>query len=343
MTIGQKNRFLKSIEFPSPYGLLSIEDPLAIELIESAPFQRLRGINQYGVVNFIMPTETYSRFEHSLGVYHLIRKARRTREEEIAGLLHDVSHTVFSHVGDYVFEERYPGSSYQDDIHLWFLNESGIGKILKKHGFSSEKVDHKSPGFIALDQSLPSLCADRIEYNLQGGFLRGMLSKEDFLEIYQALDFQGGNWFFNSATPAKKLGKCSLVMTETLWGAPWEGLAYRLTAEALRRAFQIGEISFDEFHFSTDNLVWKKLLSSKDRIIAKRMQSTQNIHSHFTLTSLGDEDILLKLKFRGVNPLVSDRGILKPLTAIDSDFAREFDRVKTVMETGWPIRLINII
>ena len=36
----------------------------------------------------------------------LIKKLGGSVEEQIAGLLHDVSHTAFSHVIDYVFDNK---------------------------------------------------------------------------------------------------------------------------------------------------------------------------------------------------------------------------------------------
>lgn len=328
-----------SLQLDTIYGTIAIDDPLAIELILSKPFQRLKEINQYGVVNFIVPTENYTRFDHSIGVYFLLKSHNCSRNEQIAGLLHDVSHTVFSHVGDYVFEERGRGNSYQDDIHLWYLEESGLSQILEKHFFAATDIDHKNPTFKALDQPLPKLCADRIEYNLQGGLLRKLITWDDFYQIQKALIFTDGNWVLNSVDCAKKLGCCSLIMTETLWGSAWEALSYRMTAEALRRSFTISLVTFDEFHFSTDQAVWHKLSCSNDLYILERMEKIKNIHANYKLTEHGKEDLLLKLKFRGINPLVSTIDGIIPLTQIDETYRIEYDRVKKSIEKGWAIKL----
>lgn len=328
----------KTLHLDTPYGTLVVNDPLAIDLIQSHSFQRLKEINQYGVVNFIVPTENYTRFDHSIGVYHLLIAHECSREEQIAGLLHDVSHTVFSHVGDYVFEEKSPGSSYQDDIHLWYLETCGLSKILEKHSYTKEKIDHKNPVFSALDRPLPELCADRIEYNLQGGLLRNLLTPSEFQEINQSLSYKSGRWTLDSLECAKKIGSCSLIMTETLWSSAWEALSYRLTAEALRHSFTIALVTFDEFHFSTDISVWRKLKNSNDPYIKERMDKIENIHSAFALTDHGKEDILLKLKFRGVDPLVAtDKGTF-PLTTLDSAYHHEYHRVKEKIEQGWAIK-----
>lgn len=326
------------MQLETVYGKFEVDDPLARQLIASAPFQRLKEINQYGVVNYIVPTEKYSRYDHSIGVYYLLKNTNCSRQEQIAGLLHDASHTVFSHVGDYVYEDYSLGNSYQDDIHLWYLRESGLGVILNNHQFSLESINHKNPEFKALDQPLPYLCADRIEYNLQGGLLRGLLTKEEFDSIHKGLYFDRERWILSTIEDAQKLGACSLIMTETLWGAAWEAISYRLTAEALRRSFEISLISFEDFHFSTDDKVWKTLFDAQDDYIKERMQKVQNIHSIYSFTEYGKEELLLKLKFRGINPFVSTSNGTFPLTFIDASYSQEFERVKSTMEKGWAIR-----
>lgn len=330
---------LDTLHLDTPYGTLVVNDPLAIDLIQSQPFQRLKEIHQYGVVNFIVPTESYTRFDHSLGVYHLLMAHGCSREEQIAGLLHDVSHTVFSHVGDYVFEDKHPGNSYQDDIHLWYLETCGLSKILEKHGYTKENIDHKSPGFLALDRPLPELCADRIEYNLQGGLLRNLLTRTEFQKIQQSLKYKSGKWTLDSLECAQKLGSCSLIMTETLWSSAWEALSYRLTAEALRHSFTLGLVTLDEFHFSTDISVWEKLKNSSDPYIKERMDKIENIHASFSLTDHGNEDLLLSLKFRGVDPLVTTPEGTFPLTHLDTAYRHEYQRVKGEIDRGWAIKL----
>src|SRR6185503_7322444 len=87
-------------------------DPLAMELIDTAVFQRLRYVRQLGLAFLVYPGATHSRFEHALGTYHLARRALGLFEERgdlahvdprdcrilrTAALLHDIGHYPFSH------------------------------------------------------------------------------------------------------------------------------------------------------------------------------------------------------------------------------------------------------
>ncbi len=82
------------------YGKYKINEPVLVELIKSRPMQRLKKIAQLGIPDRFYHIRGFSRFEHSLGVMLLLRKLNASLEEQAAGLLHDVSHTAFSHVVD---------------------------------------------------------------------------------------------------------------------------------------------------------------------------------------------------------------------------------------------------
>jgi HD superfamily phosphohydrolase len=102
------------------HGAIRLErtDPaeaLAIALIDTAPFQRLRRIRQLGPAFLTFHGAESSRFTHSLGVLHLARLALQQLERQqsdlaqhrgllfAASLLHDVGHGPLSHSGEEMY------------------------------------------------------------------------------------------------------------------------------------------------------------------------------------------------------------------------------------------------
>jgi len=102
------------------HGYIKI-DALTEKLINTYNFQRLKDIRQL-TAQYVYPSATHNRFEHSLGVMHLAVQAfeslrpifqgkGKTPEEiqsldlhfQVAALLHDVGHAPFSHLGEYFF------------------------------------------------------------------------------------------------------------------------------------------------------------------------------------------------------------------------------------------------
>src|SRR5580658_5391659 len=81
-----------SIIITTIYGSATITEPILIELLQSQAINRLQHINQYGIMKFVTKEE-YTRYEHSVGVLYLLRHFGASLEEQVMGLLHDVSHT----------------------------------------------------------------------------------------------------------------------------------------------------------------------------------------------------------------------------------------------------------
>ena len=57
------------------YGFVSIPDELHFDIIEHPYFQRLRRIKQVSMTNLVYPGANHTRFAHSLGAMHLMRRA----------------------------------------------------------------------------------------------------------------------------------------------------------------------------------------------------------------------------------------------------------------------------
>lgn len=95
--------------------------------VDTAVFQRLRGIHQLAMTYLVYPGTTHTRFEHSLGVRHVAGRlcsrladvkpdlfpVEQQRQVHHAALLHDVGHGPFSHVSEQIVGEL----SGVEDVH----------------------------------------------------------------------------------------------------------------------------------------------------------------------------------------------------------------------------------
>lgn len=108
--------------FDNIHGYIEL-DEIASKIVDTHVFQRLRNIHQTGVLYMVFPTATHSRFEHSIGTYHLAKvmiTSIKMKQPElnitdeivmlvsIAGLCHDLGHMLFSHLFDDYFLEKLP-------------------------------------------------------------------------------------------------------------------------------------------------------------------------------------------------------------------------------------------
>lgn len=324
------------------YGPMTVTEPVIIDLINHQAMQRLKEVNQYGVCHYFNDRNygVYNRYQHSIGVFALLRKFGAPLKEQISGLLHDASHTVFSHVGDHVFKHNSFASSYQDDIHSWYLTESGLGAVLEKHGFKVAEILHKKGYFSALESNLPDICADRLEYNLQGGVLQNLITMNDVNAILHNISFTNNQWIFHDAKLARTFANISLYLTEYQWGSLSNQVSYEWTAQALRRMLDIGELTTHDIHFGVDAVVWDKMQHSSDPHVVELTHKIVHNSRYYQQRST-NPDLVTKAKFRGIDPLVQTQDGVKRLTEIDKDYAQEYHQLKKVMSKGWSVAFVD--
>jgi len=119
------------------HGHIELDD-FAVRLVDTPEFQRLRRITQLGLAFLAYPSARHTRFEHSLGTFHLAKEIRRYNPEleegvAYAALLHDLGHYPFSHT----LEGLYPR---HEENTRWMLRHGEIGDVLGEHE-SMRKVE----------------------------------------------------------------------------------------------------------------------------------------------------------------------------------------------------------
>ena len=246
------------------YGKFVISEPILVELINSKPLQRLKGINQAGASQYAIKRKTVTRYDHSVGVMILLKKLGASIEEQIAGLLHDVPHTAFSHVIDFVFKEKNDKHEFHEKFHKKIILESEIPSILKKFGFDINRIIDEH-NFNLLERQLPDLCADRIDYTL-----RDMVAFEGFkkkINIYlSSFVIRDGEIMMDDRLTAKNFAEDYLRMDEENWSHPQEVALFQILADALKIALEKKIINKADL-FKNDKWVYSKLKESKNKSI----------------------------------------------------------------------------
>ena len=75
---------------------------LLTELMAAPPVTRLKGVSQAGAPALLKRTRSVTRYEHSLGVMGLARRLGLSQQHQTIALLHDATHSAFSHTLDYL-------------------------------------------------------------------------------------------------------------------------------------------------------------------------------------------------------------------------------------------------
>ncbi len=332
--------FLVSVEIDTFYGPIEVKEPVLLELIESQAMQRLKEIHQYGVSHYTTHKENYNRYDHSLGVFAILRVNQAPLKEQIAGLLHDVSHTIFSHVGDWIFDVLHQENDYQCLTHTKFLKERGLEDILIRHGYCAEEMLPTHDAFPALECSLPRLCADRIDYNIQGAFYQGFISCQEAVKAFNSLKFADGNWVSTRPDLMMKLASFALYMSQDCWASPTNYLQSRWLANAILRACELGVLDNDTIHFGTDDQAWNALLKHEDPIIQHMMNLVLHADEAFEKVSPSNADLRFPCKFRGIDPLISHNGKVSTLCQWSKKASQRHEKVKAIMKQGCSIKLV---
>lgn len=149
---------MKQIKDPV-HGYINVEDEYFTKIIDTRPFQRLRDLKQLSATYMVYPSANHTRFEHSLGVYWLAKRAFEDIADEdfradietseirktllSAALLHDIGHPPFSHIAEKLLNK----GELKDRLNKLGLkkkiDEAGIGSAISNKHPLDEKGEHE--------------------------------------------------------------------------------------------------------------------------------------------------------------------------------------------------------
>lgn len=285
------------------YGEEEINEQVLLDLINSKEIQRLKGISQFGLPEEYYHMPCFSRYDHSVGVMILLRRLRADLKEQIAGLLHDASHTAFSHTIDWVIGDP-SKSDFQDSNHSRFIENSNIPEILEKHGFNHKEIS-KLKNFSLLEREHPNLCADRVDYTLREIVLMRKKADSDF--IFNSLTNHNGEMVLNSEKAARLFTRYYRRFNKFNWNSPRSRARYTILSRILKKALSKNIINMEDL-MQDDSHVIKILKSKGDKTMLRGLEDLKK--------NRPIENPLKEGKIRYVDPKVLYGNSLKKLSQI---------------------------
>ena len=234
-------------------------DELESSLVDTEPYQRLRWIKQLGSANLVYPGANHTRLEHSIGVSHLAKQMAIQSEVpddeihlvSIAGLLHDLGHSPYSHLAD-----ELPFGKDHVEVTQDIVNDSQISDIFHKQGIETNEIcdlikgNHKYGSLISGD-----IDGDRLDYLIRDSHYTGVKTGVDTGRLITKMSFSNNELVIGeSSLPVVETFLTSRsIMFPTVYFHPFSRGAELMLARATKSAINGSHFSYDEFISYTDH------------------------------------------------------------------------------------------
>lgn len=298
------------------YGIIDITEPVMLDLIASPALQRLKDVDQIGYrpfwfdPNADMGEYDNSRFAHSVGVALLLKKFGAPLAEQVAGLIHDVSHSAFSHCIDYALEGiKGEEQTHQDDIFVDFVRKTTIPEILHKHGLALDDILDDA-NFPLKERSLPDLCADRVDYALRTAVLFHVIGNQEankHLDHLQAVD---GKWVFADLASARSFAELFRRLNEQYYSSLTSAAMFGAVGACVQHCLQKKYVTMEEL-YTTDAAVLRQIKNHLNGDTGlQRLWKIMN-HEVSVANNPDDYDVRVLCKSRVVDPWFFQNGEMK--------------------------------
>lgn len=345
------NRFpVQNYSVSDYHKILSPEMPDFLEKYLTLPImERLKGIGLLCGTDWTSLYNnrmSYSRYDHSLGVALITWHFTHSKEQTLAGLFHDVSTPLFSHVADFRKGDALTQSATEEPNAQIIRNDKKLAEYLAMDGIDVEKVTdyHLYP---VADNEIPQLSSDRLEYMYPSGMaLDGSWTMEEIAFTYNDL-FVGKNedgideLTFRTVEAAELYCE-KFCMIGHILQLNENKLTLQLLAETVNRAIQIGILREEDCLSLSEKaaiaLFDEALEQKRDSEFSKLYRTFRNMKVlEHTDSALNPDDyfsISLKVKQRYINPLVKlENGTSKRIYEVSSKAKKIIDDFLSYSDT----------
>ena len=257
----------------------------------------------------------YSRLDHSLGVALIVWHFTHDKTQTIAGILHDISTPVFSHVSDFRKGDALTQTATEEPTARIIRGDAELNRLLAEDGLTAAQVEDYHIYPIA-DNEIPQLSADRLEYMFPSGMaLDGSWTMEEIRRCYNDLTIlkneEGQDELGFQHVEIAELYCEHFCMIGHILQLNENKLALHMLGQIMNLAEKEGILSEEDFMTLSEKEVMERidglLRSTRNDGLAKYYRTFRNMTSiEHTEQALPESDyfcVNLKVKQRYINPL----------------------------------------
>lgn len=323
-------------EYSKLLDIYSSEKPdFLLPFLDSPSLQRLTDIDQNCgsyYCKFYDYKRKHVRLAHSIWVALIIRHFTHDEKQTLAWLFHDVSHSIFSHVWDFLLWDAENQEASEQYMVRVISEDPIISRELEKLGISISEVDDYTRYPIA-DNHGPQLSADRLEYTLSSGLNLWYISHEEIQSLYENIELMKDEngmpeiWF-SDKNLAKQFALLALKNDSTCFSSYKSTVAMYFVAEILRKMLERELVTFEQLYTWTDSDAIQLIENSWDSEISEMWNFYKHLWTYKIYDHKPESDYFVvssKNKRRYINPLVKIDGVCTRVSVLFPDLQEMID------------------
>ena len=307
-------------------------DKLALELMDSTYFQRLRYVRQLGLCYLVFPGANHTRFEHSLGTYHLASEASEAFGIEdkallqVSALLHDIGHPAMSHSVESYFE-KLTGMDHLEASRRIIqgkepFGDSEIPAILEKFSISPPEVasiiSGKSSEYPVLSKLIsgPTDIDEMDDLRRDALFTGVAMGHIDHRRIFNISSLDDTSIYIEEkGIPA---AESLLIGRILMYNSVYFHKTARIAQLMLEKALEISEVDIGNPFRITDHDLMDKLLKDKNAGHISRSIMERRLYKPVLKTAYSAEKLSsIKKKIWEIGPDASGKTITDIIPPLD--------------------------
>ena len=265
-------------------------------IIDHPLFQRLRRIHQLSLVSYVYPSANHTRFEHSLGVYHVTSHAPVGLPTRAYALLHDIGHPPFSHLLEHSLALLGHSIDHEEVGKRW------AKEILQDTVFSYQEVFRNRENLVVQG----GVGTDRIDYLIRDSYFTGI--RIGFIQwdrLVRNMWVEDGKLFINEKvlSNAEHLYVARFILSDAVYFHKTilvlDVMFFRAVEELLNYYSPKELVPMDDYQLvgafrSTENSWWKRIEERKlfKMVFRGREEDAREVYEKY-VSRHGEDAVIL--------------------------------------------------